>query len=56
MMKVVKEENCDEAMRILESPTTLDDAYKLSLSLRYFINGTKIKRGWIFDKGKRALS
>ena len=29
MMKAVKEENCDEAMRIIESPTTLDDAYQL---------------------------
>ena len=34
-MKAVKEENWDEAVRIIESPTTLDDECKLlSLSLR----------------------
>ena len=32
MMKAVKEENCDEAMGIIESPTTLDDAYKLLIA------------------------
>ena len=31
-MKAVKEENCDEAMGIIESPTTLDDAYKLLIA------------------------